>query len=184
MNRPGLGFAAAARSSEVSRAAIKFAASAFSGRGLPAGGIAPERSLRITFSQISGFAEGLDMSALSSSRPAVLIVWLWQVTQYWFNKARGSAAAARTEPAASPKTRRTICLAPMKEHLKAYSIGWLVVTNPRVVNHLQNSMRMALTSNSGCAGSGIDEQRQEKWMWKEFIDGDRDVGSLKPTRKR
>ena len=52
-----------------------------SGRGRPAGGIVPARSRAITFSQISGLACGDAASTASSARPAVLIRWLWHVTQ-------------------------------------------------------------------------------------------------------
>ena len=51
--RPGLGCVAAARSSVVSRNEISAACVAASGRGIPAGGIAPACSFRITFSHIA-----------------------------------------------------------------------------------------------------------------------------------
>src|ERR1035441_1582402 len=135
MNRPGLGLAAAERSIEISSIAIRLAASAFSGRGLPGGGIVPARNFRMTFSQISVFDGMLDKSALSSIKPAVRTRWLWQVTQYWSRRARGSAAAACKYPAAIPKailkTTTTIGRAPMKEYIKAYVMAPLNTRNHR-----------------------------------------------------
>ena len=51
--RPGLGLARAAASSAVSNSVVTFAYVALSGRGRPAGGISPVRSLRATFSHKS-----------------------------------------------------------------------------------------------------------------------------------
>ena len=51
--RPGSGSAAAARSSSVSRYATSRPDASPSGRGRPAGGIMPARSLPTTFSQTS-----------------------------------------------------------------------------------------------------------------------------------
>src|SRR5258707_833270 len=66
----------------------------WSGRGRPAGGIAPVRSLRITFSHTSALAGTFAKSILSSIRPAVFSFSLWQVTQYRFNTVRCCDAGA------------------------------------------------------------------------------------------
>ena len=69
--RPGLGCAAAARSSAVSSQDANSALVAASGRGRPGGGIAPARSLRTTFSHTSAPPPTSARSAVSSSSPAV-----------------------------------------------------------------------------------------------------------------
>src|SRR4029079_726742 len=79
---PALGFAAAARSSSVSRNAAVASYVFESGRGEPAGCIAVDRSLRTTFSQSSGLVLTCARSAGSITSPAVFILALWQVTQY------------------------------------------------------------------------------------------------------
>ena len=79
--RPGFGSAAAARSSADSSAAVKVSAAARSGRGRPAGGIWPARSLRTTFSSVSACAPTRARSTWSSSSSAVRRRSLWQVTQ-------------------------------------------------------------------------------------------------------
>src|SRR5207244_5606864 len=73
---------------------------AASGLGRPCGGMEPCCSFAITFSQTSGFADGFMTSSVSSANPAVFSFWLWHVTQYLSNTARGVAAGAATEGAA------------------------------------------------------------------------------------
>jgi hypothetical protein len=67
---------------------VKLFRIASSGFGFPWGGIIPERSFRTTFSQTSASAPTLLKSIASSDSPAVLSVWLWQVTQYWLTTDR------------------------------------------------------------------------------------------------
>ena len=64
-----------------------------SGRGAFGGGIAFVRSLRMTFSHVSAFAEGCSTSTPASERPPVFRRSLWQVTQYLLMVAAGGAAA-------------------------------------------------------------------------------------------
>jgi hypothetical protein len=80
--RPGYGFSSAALSSCVSNHEVSSVYAALSGRLTPCGGIVPERSLRTTFSQTSGFEPTSSRLEVSSVSPAVLSFWLWQVTQY------------------------------------------------------------------------------------------------------
>src|SRR4051812_31630439 len=93
---PGLGCAAASRSMDVSRKSATAMYVALSGRGAPVGGIAPDRSLRMTFSQTGAFEGTLATSDLSSIRPAVLSRSLWQVTQYLSRVARVFDASAKS----------------------------------------------------------------------------------------
>src|SRR5215471_4963756 len=80
--RPGRGFASAASSRDVSRYAARPSSVAFSGRFIPAGGIIPARTFRMTFSQVSAdFGTSL-RSACSRVKPPVRALSLWQVTQY------------------------------------------------------------------------------------------------------
>src|SRR5262245_4499564 len=84
--RPGFGRLAAARSNVVSRNDTSASCAAASGRGIPAGGIAPARSFRITFSHISPSWTMRVKSARSRMTPeavaAVRFRSLWQVAQY------------------------------------------------------------------------------------------------------
>src|SRR5579871_2148134 len=50
----------------------------------------PARSLRTTFSQVSGLVPMLARSSVSSVSPAVFNFWLWQVTQYLSSVARAA----------------------------------------------------------------------------------------------
>ena len=79
--RPGFGSAAAARSSADVSAAVNVSTASRSGRGRPAGGICPARSLRTTFSSVSAWAPTRSRSTRSSSRSAVRRRSLWQVMQ-------------------------------------------------------------------------------------------------------
>ena len=72
VGRPGLGCSAAARSRPASSDAATLSATGLSGRGRPAGGIAPVRSLRTTFSQASACSLTCAGSSTSSARPAGL----------------------------------------------------------------------------------------------------------------
>ena len=69
------------RSIVVSSQATKPSRVAASGRGMPAGGIAPVRTLRMTFSQAPASAGTRDRSSVSSARPPVFSRWLWHETQ-------------------------------------------------------------------------------------------------------
>src|SRR5580765_5560467 len=87
---------------------------AASGRGAPGGGIALVRSLRMTFSHVSAFAEGCSTSSPASVRPAVFRRSLWQVTQYLVTVAEGVAGCVfvvsgfnRTDCASAAVGRRT-----------------------------------------------------------------------------
>ena len=71
-----LGDASAALSMEVSRWATRPSSAAGVGRGMPAGGIWPPRTLRMTFSQVSAPAGMFDIDIVSSARPPVLARWL------------------------------------------------------------------------------------------------------------
>src|SRR5947199_3197653 len=85
---PGLGFAIDARSIDISIEDAKASTLALSGLGIPSGGIAPARTLRITFSHISACAGTFERSAVSSVKPAIFVFELWHVTQYWSSSAR------------------------------------------------------------------------------------------------
>src|ERR1035438_5680019 len=80
--RPGLGWAAAARSSESARDLVNAAATGAAGRGMPAGGISPVENLRRTRSIRGAFAAGFSRSGAERSTPAVGFFWLWQIAQY------------------------------------------------------------------------------------------------------
>src|SRR5215471_19583703 len=77
---PGVNLALAA-SSRVIRSRRRPEYVAASGRGFPAGGIAPSCSFFTTFSQVSGSAE-TSSGFPSSDNPAVLARLLWQPVQY------------------------------------------------------------------------------------------------------
>ena len=79
--RPGPGDAAAARSMAVSIALANASSVARAGLGIPAGGISPARTLRMTFSQISASASTRSSETVSSARPPVCVRELWQVMQ-------------------------------------------------------------------------------------------------------
>ena len=55
---------------------------AASGRGMPAGGMAPVRSLRTTFSQVSAPAGAIGRAQPSSTSPPLFSRSLWHDTQY------------------------------------------------------------------------------------------------------
>src|SRR6185436_8299118 len=90
---PGCGRAIASRSISRSRKAATESDVVRSGRGEPAGGMAPVLSLRTTFSQVSAFAAGCATSTDASVRPPVFRRSLWQVTQYLLMVAAGDATA-------------------------------------------------------------------------------------------
>src|SRR5262249_57823419 len=78
-------FFAAALSRLVISADLNLISSSVPGVGEPCGGMAPTPSLRITFSQISGWVAGSSRLAVSnaSGAPAgIRALTLWQVTQY------------------------------------------------------------------------------------------------------
>ena len=79
--RPGLGSAAATRSSACSSDVTKVSISARAGRGRPSGGICPVRSLWTTFSRTGAWAAACVGSTSSRASPPVSSRWLWQVTQ-------------------------------------------------------------------------------------------------------
>src|SRR5436853_1590335 len=83
---PGLGLAAAARSSASSSDLANDAETAAAGRGSPGGGISPVRTLRSTLSKTLAFAPALapalERSIPSRATPAVAALWLWHATQY------------------------------------------------------------------------------------------------------
>src|SRR5580692_5164934 len=65
---------------------------------MPAGGMAPTRSFRITISHVSALAGMFAVSIFSSVKPPVLARSLWQVTQYLSRSACcgvGAAVCAR-----------------------------------------------------------------------------------------
>ena len=74
---------------------------AWSGRGMPCGGIMPPCILRTTFSQVSAPSPMCSTSILSSVSPPVFSLSLWQVTQYLSSSAR-SAAGAKVAAGAGP----------------------------------------------------------------------------------
>src|SRR6202020_2188968 len=86
--RPGLGWSAAALSIEPSSHDRNSSTAAFSGLGIPKGGMAPVRSFLTPFSQVSALSGTFDRSILSSVNPAIFVFELWQVTQYLSSKAR------------------------------------------------------------------------------------------------
>ena len=109
--RPGFGRAAAAASSSASSPETKASRVSGAGRRRPGGGIAPLRSLRTTFSQVSAPAATAWTSARSSSRPAVRVRALWQTTQYSSRRARasGDGASAAGLTAALPARDASAC---------------------------------------------------------------------------
>jgi hypothetical protein len=107
----GIRFAEPLRSSSVSMKETIDSSTGAAGRGMPAGGIIPARSLRTTFSQVSAWSCILATSSLSSNSPAVCKRWLWQVTQYWSSSARAEAAEA-TGVAGAACCERAICRYP------------------------------------------------------------------------
>src|SRR5207249_3297367 len=80
-------------------------------------------SFAITFSQTSGFADGFMTSSVSSANPAVFSFWLWHVTQYLSNTARGVAAAADRSPSAmaDAATRFLAALTPEQKQQAAFA---------------------------------------------------------------
>jgi hypothetical protein len=79
---PGSGAAAACRSSTDSMWPARRSKVARSGRGAPAGGIMPVRSLRTAFSHSTGFAPARSTLRLASDIPPAFSRSLWQVAQY------------------------------------------------------------------------------------------------------
>src|SRR5947207_9909566 len=90
--RPGFGCAAALRPSADITQFVKVFSKAASGRGIPAGGISPVRTLRSTRSSNSALDATLEKSRPSSTTPAVFRLSLWQATQYLFTTERGANA--------------------------------------------------------------------------------------------
>src|SRR5580765_3184073 len=82
---------------------------AASGRGAPGGGMALVRSLRMTFSQVSAFAEGCSTSSPASDSPAVFRRSLWHVTQYLLTVAAGGGVVRAAAVASG--FSRTSCAA-------------------------------------------------------------------------
>ena len=118
---PGFGFAAAERSSSLSRNVATESYVALSGRGAPGGGIVAERSLRMTFSQTSGLALTRLVSAGSITSPAVFSRALWHVTQYCVKTAAGVWACRGHEHITStPKSPPNNSFARM---VHSYTIG-------------------------------------------------------------
>ena len=97
--RPGLGAAAADRSSDVSSDETRELYVASSGRGSPAGGIMRPRSFRTTFSRASAFPATRCRSIVSSASPAVRTLPLWHATQYWSMTVRCGERDGGGEPA-------------------------------------------------------------------------------------
>src|ERR1700722_3028805 len=93
MGRPGLGWADAARSREVSSEATKACSFALGGLGMEGGGMAPARNWRTTFSRDSPLCATSLRFTFSSDNPAVCNLSLWHATQYCLRKA-GSWARA------------------------------------------------------------------------------------------
>ena len=88
--RPGLGRAAAVRSSEAASQPTMPSSDDWSGRGAPAGGMAPAPTFRMTFSQVAGSAAGRVRSAPCRLRPAAFWRSLWHpaqycVTSFWYS---------------------------------------------------------------------------------------------------
>ncbi len=79
---PGFGAAAHARSRSVSNEVAIERYVAASGRGIPGGGIIPDRSFTMTCSHSSASAAGFVASRPSSLIPAIAATSLWQTTQY------------------------------------------------------------------------------------------------------
>jgi hypothetical protein len=79
---PGLGWSAAAWSIPFSRDVRKTFVAAALGRGRPAGGIMPARSLRITLSASSAFPPGCATSSIVRVMFPDINLSLWQPAQY------------------------------------------------------------------------------------------------------
>ncbi len=79
--RPGFGFFAASASMADSTSAMNASSSAGSGRGIPDGGIMPERSFNATFSRGSAKLPGALRSTVSREKFPTRVSSLWQVTQ-------------------------------------------------------------------------------------------------------
>src|SRR5438094_694446 len=90
--RPGLGAAAAARSSVLSSDDTNEATVDLSGRGRPDGGIVPLCSFLTTFSQVSARCGtfSVSMRVFSSTRLPAFVRSLWQAMQYLSRSARCS----------------------------------------------------------------------------------------------
>ena len=107
--RPGLGEAAASRSSAASTDPMNPSSVAASGRGEPAGGIVPPRSFRTTFSSTAACCRASLASMPVRTRSPVLSRSLWQVTQYCCINGRAVcawAAAGACGRAEAARTRR------------------------------------------------------------------------------
>jgi hypothetical protein len=85
---------------ELSSEAANPSSTARCGRGIPAGGIMPERSFWITFSDWSAFFPGCAKSIEVVEKPPALSLSLWHPTQYWLTKSWLDAAVFETCPEA------------------------------------------------------------------------------------
>ena len=92
MGAPGSALASAARSRDSSSLLAKAAVAALSGRGSPAGGMAPVRTWRRTRSHVALLPAAFAGSRPSRMIPPVLSFALWHPAQYWVTRGRGSAA--------------------------------------------------------------------------------------------
>ena len=97
--RPGSGSAAAMRSMVFSSSVTIASRSSGSGRGMPAGGIMPARSLRIIFSIVGRRSAASAMSKPSSTRSRVRRRSLWQRVQYRATISLGPGVAKSTAAA-------------------------------------------------------------------------------------
>ena len=116
---PGSGLILAAASSFASKCEATASYVAASGRGRPAGGIAPVRSFRTTFSQAAASAPGSSAFSFSSANPPACTFSLWQVAQYLLRVAvfvavlagdaggRGLGACCVRRSLDAPNTRAT-----------------------------------------------------------------------------
>src|ERR1043166_7652376 len=110
----GWGEAAASRSIEVSKYVASALTVAASGRWAFGGGMAPVRSLRMTFSQTSACADGAVRSTPASDRPPVFRRSLWQGTQYFWTVADGAGAGCPARRRTASNTCIGVILAPMR----------------------------------------------------------------------
>src|SRR5580658_2045877 len=106
--RPGLGRAVAWISMAFSSEEANAFMAALSGRGMPCGGMASTRILRMTFYQSSAFSGTLAKSALWRDRPPVFSLSLWQVTQYLSTSGRWVAGAGTDWAEIGPVDARQI----------------------------------------------------------------------------
>src|SRR5581483_8920681 len=107
--RPGLRRAIAARSTPSERAETKLLVVAAFGRGIPAGGIMPACSLRITFSTCSEVSPGFARSTLVKVNPPDFNLSLWHPAQYCFTSA--CCAATVIGPVACAGDGGAVCCA-------------------------------------------------------------------------